>query len=1137
MARFLILSLFALFLGGPVAAQSDSEGGSFLEGLIEDALSGDGRDVTVTGFSGALSSQARLERMTISDADGVWFVLEGAELDWTRSALLRGSLEIETLRAARLDILRAPRPVEGVELPPAEATPFTFPELPVSVRIGVLAIDRLSLGPTIIGQPAVLGLNGSATVDGDQANIDVALDRIDAGGRFEVALAYTNVDKMLDLALAFDESADGLIVNLLGVPDRPEFSLRVSGAGPVNDLTTDIHLKTNGTDRLAGQIALSGTEAGGTGFAADLSGDVTALFAPQYRPFFGPEVQIAARGSRDANGALSLTQMRLDAEMMSLGGQVELNPAGWPLRLDLRGRIEHPDVGETALLPLPGAETRIGGAKFTVTFDAANGDAITARADVRALDRPDLSAESVSLRLGGRLSVPLDTPASMDAQVDIQARGLDLSGGELAAVVGDRSGLSTRVVIRQDDAISFEGLRLVGSGYSISGDTRLSELGTDMRVDFDVAADFDDLARFSGIAGRRIGGAVSLAAKGQARPLDGSFDTTVSGTAEDLRTGEPSIDALSGGESVLNIVARRNAEGVTVEQFTFENPALAAAVKGTIASRNSRLDYKVRLNDVNRLTPDYSGPLSAAGQLSRDGEGDWSTDTRIEAPYGARAQATGILTGPDATVSIIASIPDVSPLVSQLSGPVDLKANAQREGTEWAVVANATGAGGIVARLQGTITDDGIPDLTADGTVPLALSEPFISPRSLVGTADFDLSLRGGTDIAALAGRIGARNSRFFDPSSGVALERLSADVSFSNGAANLDLSGNGVNGGTVSTSGRIALNDVLDANLALSLKDLVVRDARLFDTSVTADLTLDGRLTGGAMVRGDVVLGETTILVQPSALGATGTIPEITHISESAASRASRDRAGLIAKPDAGTGGAGAAYGLDVRLSIPNRLFVRGRGLEAEMGGALAFAGTTNAVISTGSIGLIRGRLDLLGKRFDLTEGRIGFQGGLDPNLRFVATGAITGGSASIVVEGSASAPEVSFVSSPQAPEDEVIAQLFFGRSLSELSPFQTLQLASAVATLAGNSGSDIVGRLRQGLNLDDFDIVTGEDGSAAVRAGKYISENVYTDVTVGQDTGEVSLNLDLNPSLTVRGSVASDGNTGVGIFFERDY
>lgn len=1136
MARFLILILFAFFLGGPATAQSDGDGGGFLEGLIEDALSGEGRDVSVTGFSGALSSQARLERMTISDADGVWLVLENAELDWTRSALLRGSLEIETLRASRLDILRAPRPVEGVELPPAEATPFPFPELPVSVRIGTLAVDRLSLGSTLIGQPAVLGLKGSATVDGDRADIDVALERIDAGGQFEVALAYTDGDETIDLALAFDEPADGLIVNLLGVPDRPEFSLRVKGAGPINDLTTDIQLKTDGTDRLAGQVALSGTEAGGTSFVANLFGDVTALFAPQYRPFFGPEVRLGARGTRDADGALSLTELRLGAEMISLGGQVELNPDGWPLRLNLRGRIEHPE-GKPVLLPLPGTQTRIGGATFGVIFDASSGDAIEARADLRALNRSDLAAEAVTLRLDGRLSVPLGAPASMDAQVNVEAQGLNLSGDELAAVVGDQTELSTRLIIRQEGSVSLETLRAIGAGYTLSGTTRMSDLGPDTRIDFDLAAEFDDISRFSGVAGRKIGGALSVTAKGQAKPLDGSFDATISGTANDLRTGDPSIDALSQGKSALNIVARRDTEGLTVEQFTFDNPALTAAANGTIASRNSRLDYEIRLDDVRRLTPDYSGPFSATGQLTRDGEGDWSTDTRIAAPYGARAQAAGVLTGPEAAIVLVASIPDVSPLVSELSGPVDLDATARRAGSDWTVTADASGAGGIVARLSGTVTDDGVPDLTASGSVPLALSEPFISPRSLVGTAEFDLSLQGGTDIAALAGRLEARNARFFDPSSGVALEGISADALLSNGAADLNLSGNGVNGGTVSANGRIVLSDTLDASLALSLKDMAVRDARLFDTRVTADLTLDGGLTGGAMVRGDVVLGETTILVQPSALGATGTIPEITHIQESAASRANRGRAGLIATPNSGSGQANAVYGLDVRLSIPNRLFVRGRGLEAEMGGALAFTGTTSAINSTGSIGLVRGRLDLLGKRFDLTEGRVGFQGGLDPNLRLVATGAITGGSASIVVEGSVSEPEVNFVSSPQAPEDEVIAQLFFGRSLAELSAFQTLQLASAVATLAGNSGSDIVGRLRQGLNLDDFDVVTGEDGSAAVRAGKYISENVYTDVTVGQDTGEVSLNLDLNPSLTVRGSVASDGNTGLGVFFERDY
>ena len=34
-----------------------------------------------------------------------------------------------------------------------------------------------------------------------------------------------------------------------------------------------------------------------------------------------------------------------------------------------------------------------------------------------------------------------------------------------------------------------------------------------------------------------------------------------------------------------------------------------------------------------------------------------------------------------------------------------------------------------------------------------------------------------------------------------------------------------------------------------------------------------------------------------------------------------------------------------------------------------------------------------------------------------------------------------------------------------------------------------------------------------------------------------EVNLNLQLHPNVTARGSVSSDGETGLGIFFERDY
>ena len=81
-------------------------------------------------------------------------------------------------------------------------------------------------------------------------------------------------------------------------------------------------------------------------------------------------------------------------------------------------------------------------------------------------------------------------------------------------------------------------------------------------------------------------------------------------------------------------------------------------------------------------------------------------------------------------------------------------------------------------------------------------------------------------------------------------------------------------------------------------------------------------------------------------------------------------------------------------------------------------------------------------------------------------------------------------------------------------------------------------VGFLLNAFGLDDLDVTTGEDGAAGLRVGKYINDNVYTDVTV-DSTGksEINLNLTLTPSLTARGTLSSSGDTGLGLHFERDY
>ncbi len=73
------LALLWAATAGPAAAQNDSPG--FIGRQIENALSGPGRDVSVSGFEGALSGRATLGRLTFADSQGVWLTIEDAVLD------------------------------------------------------------------------------------------------------------------------------------------------------------------------------------------------------------------------------------------------------------------------------------------------------------------------------------------------------------------------------------------------------------------------------------------------------------------------------------------------------------------------------------------------------------------------------------------------------------------------------------------------------------------------------------------------------------------------------------------------------------------------------------------------------------------------------------------------------------------------------------------------------------------------------------------------------------------------------------------------------------------------------------------------------------------------------------------------
>ncbi len=210
----------------------------------------------------------------------------------------------------------------------------------------------------------------------------------------------------------------------------------------------------------------------------------------------------------------------------------------------------------------------------------------------------------------------------------------------------------------------------------------------------------------------------------------------------------------------------------------------------------------------------------------------------------------------------------------------------------------------------------------------------------------------------------------------------------------------------------------------------------------------------------------------------------------------------------------------LDVAVKAPQRIFVRGRGLDAEFGGKLQLIGPISALRASGAFDMVRGRLDILTQRIAFDRGIITFAGDLDPILDFsgsTRTGSVT---ITVTVSGRASDPQVTFTSSPDLPQDEILAQLIFSKGdRASCRRCRSRGSRAAASELSGGSGG-VLAQLRATTGLDDLDIVTDEQGQTAVAAGRYVTENVYVGVQQGttSESSRVTIDLDVTKSVKAR-------------------
>jgi autotransporter translocation and assembly factor TamB len=212
----------------------------------------------------------------------------------------------------------------------------------------------------------------------------------------------------------------------------------------------------------------------------------------------------------------------------------------------------------------------------------------------------------------------------------------------------------------------------------------------------------------------------------------------------------------------------------------------------------------------------------------------------------------------------------------------------------------------------------------------------------------------------------------------------------------------------------------------------------------------------------------------------------------------------------------------LNLKVIAPDSIFIDGRGLLSEWKGDFSIHGTYDAPAMEGNVSLIQGNFSFSGRKFKLTDGSLTFSGTPNQMPQIDLSGVMDVSDLSILakLKGPLNNPQILLQSVPPLPLSSIMSYLLFGRDLAEINSFQALELASSLASIAGE-GPEILEKTRKALGVDRIEIVTQPNGcdadeleqTIALQVGKYVSEGVFVSFTQGAEdaSGNIGIEVDL--------------------------
>jgi translocation and assembly module TamB len=700
----------------------------------------------------------------------------------------------------------------------------------------------------------------------------------------------------------------------------------------------------------------------------------------------------------------------------------------------------------------------------------------------------------------------------------------------------------------------------------------------------DLHLSFAHLADLQPLLGRKLTGAadITLNADAQAARLAVRLtDVSVPGTA-DLRAltldatatdlaADPVIDATMTADgvstgSVRGATARVTAKGKLEAMATAITAAAPDVSGGPVRlATNARLDVKNRSVILERLDAGWKDQTLRLLAPARFDLGDGVSIDRLRLGFrqaeltlsgkagstldltaslrnlpadvaviadpslaadgtiAASMRLTGTLSRPEGTIKVIASQVRLRQGTGRALPPADLAANVMLMGTSARIDTHLTAGKSRIA-VTGTapLSATGPIDLRGEARMDLAMLDPILSPegRRARGDVAVNATIRGTVTAPRIDGTASLQDGDLTDYAVGAHISDLAALIEADGDTIRLTRFSGKAGPGMLDGSGTISLKGAMPVDLHFTADKARPLSSDLLTATMNADVTVRGEVKGSLEADG-------TLTVQRADIRIPDTLPP------SIAVLPVRNANAPPPKPQEPV--AESSVALNLTLSAPEQVFVRGRGLDAEMGGTIHIRGTVTDPQPDGGLTLRRGTLSIIGTTLTFTAGTVTFTGAdiTDPSINFVASSTTSSITATLTVSGSAKDPKITLSSTPDMPQDEILSQLLFNTTTSKLSPLQLAQIASALASLSGATGGfDPLDRLRTAFGLDRLSVGSNTAGNPTVEAGRYVARGVYVGARQSTSGGgpQATVQVDLAKGLKLEATAGSSQGSATG-------